>query len=133
MVLIFLTLPGSLKSQTKGISWKNPLLIAGSDFGRAFQGYYKAGNSNMLLTLTSQESKTHFGDSTILNYYRKMQFAYSIKLITHEKVDNCYLLTYKAAFLATTHIIVMKVVVEQDTVRLILPNEFQEQNYFLLK
>ncbi len=122
-----------MKSQTKGVSWKNPLLIAGSDFGRVFQGYYITGNSSMLLTLTSTKSKALFGDSTILNYYRKMQFAYSIKLISHKKVDNCYLLTYKATFLATTHIIVMKVVMEQDTARLLLPNEFQEQDYFLLK
>jgi len=133
LVLIFLAFPGIAFSQKNDINWSNPILIAGSNFGHLFQTYYKTGNHDMLLTLTSQESRTEYGDTTIMNYYSKMQFAYSIKLMAHKKVDNCYYLTFKATFLATAHIIVMKVIVEQDTARLILPNEFQEQNYFLLK
>lgn len=98
LVLIFLAFTGSVNSQTAGNSWKNPLLIAGSDFGRVFQGYYKTGNHNMLLTMTSQESRTKYGDSIILDYYSKMQFAYFMKLKAHKKVDDCYFLTYTLRF-----------------------------------
>ncbi len=133
LVLIFLAFPGSGWSQNQNISWKNPILIAGSDFGLVFQGCLKTGNQEMLLALTSQESRSKYGDSTILNYYNKMQFAYSIKLIAYKKVDNYFFMTYNANFLATTHIIVMKIVVEKDTARLVLPNNFLEQTYFLLK
>lgn len=133
LVLIFLAFPDSTWSQNHNINWKNPILIAGSDFGRVFQEYHKTGNHEMLLSLTSQESRSKYGDSTILNYYSKMQFAYSIKLKAHKKVDNCYYLTYNASFISTSHIIVMKVVVAKDTARLVLPVGFKEQSYFLLK
>lgn len=91
LVLIFLAVPGTGNSQTDGISWKNPTLIAGSDFGRLFQGYYKTGNQEMLLALTAQESRTRYGDFTILNYYSQMQIAYPIKLKAHKNEDNCYI------------------------------------------
>lgn len=132
-MLIFLAFPRIAFSQNNDSGWSNPILIFGSDFGRVFQGYHKTGNQAMLLTLTSQESRSKYGDSTILNYYSKMQFAYSIKLKAHKKVDNCYYLTYNATYMATENIMVMEVVIEQDTARLILPGNFKEHSYFLLK
>ena len=87
---IVLSIPGIAFSQKHDSGWSNPILIAGSDFGRVFQAYYKTSNQEMLLALTSQKSRTEYGDSTIMNYYSKMQFAYSIKLMAHKKVDNCW-------------------------------------------
>lgn len=133
LVFVFVVFPGSVYSQNEHANWSNPILINGSDFGHVFQAYFKTGNHNMLLALTSHESRTQYGDSTILHYYNTMQFAYPIKLKAHKKEDNCYLLTYNATFLATAHILVMKIVVEQDTARIILPVGFNKQSYFLLR
>ncbi len=129
----FLAFPGTVLSQNQDSGWNNPRLIYGSDFGHVFQAYHTTGNQDMLLTLTALESRIKYGDSTILKYYRKMQFTYSIKLVAHKKVDNYYVLRYKATILATAHIIILKVIIEDDTARLVLPVGFNEQTYFLLK
>jgi hypothetical protein len=133
LVVVFLQLPGTVRSQNQEINWKNPILIGGIDFGRVFQAYYKTNNQNMLLTLTAHESREIYGDSIIKAYYSKMQFMYEIRLIAHKKVDNRYILTYKAIFMATSYIMHMRIVIENDTSRLLLPMDFTKQDYFLLK
>lgn len=133
LVGVLLVCPRIMLSQNHDSGWSNPILIYGSDFGQIFQAYHKTGNQYMLLALTSQKSRIKYSDSTILNYYSKMQFSYSIKLKAHKKVDDCYYLTYKATYMATEHIMLMVVTIEQDTARLVLPENFLEQTYFLFK
>lgn len=92
----------------------------GTDFLSLFQAYYKVGDWDMLLKLTSSESRKRYGDARILAYYRQMNFGYRIRLISLKTVQTSYELTYKAQIQATDVIIRCRVVVERDTCRLVL-------------
>jgi hypothetical protein len=111
--------------------FSNPVLIQGSNFGKIFQQYYKQGDWNALLRLTSEESKTKYGEMVILNYYKNMNFGYEIKLKSWNKNKNQFELNYQAKISATRCIIRMIVTVTNDTSKLILPIGFTNQNNFL--
>lgn len=113
--------------------WSNPVLIAGSSFGNLFQEYYLIGNYDMLLKLTAAESRKLYGDKEILEYYSNMQFAFPIKLIAYQKHGSYWTLKYKTTIAATTSRINMKVILDKDTCRLVLPNNFNQNQYFLFQ
>lgn len=112
--------------------WSNPALIHGSSFGHIFQANYKIGNYEKLLKLTSKETRNQHADSTIINYYQQMQFGYPLKLIAMKKQDEYFILNYTTNISATESIISMKLIVELDTCRIVLPSKFLQQKYFLL-
>lgn len=84
------------QAQREDKRWSNPVLIYGSDLGNIFQQWYLTGNYRKMLELTSCESRGLHGDSIILDYYKKMQFAYPIRLISHTRNGNKYQLIYKS-------------------------------------
>jgi len=118
-------------AQPKPGSWSNPNLIEGSSFGHIFQGLYKTGKYETLLRLTASDSRRQYGDQVITKYYQQMQFAYPLKLISSSHEGASWILNYKTTISATVAIIKMKVVLESDTCRLVLPQGFNEQQYFL--
>lgn len=113
--------------------WSNPALIQGASFGNVLQGYYKTGNYDILLQLTSTKSRKKFTDTAIVDYYKRMQFGYNLKLIAAKKRDNSWILTYRTSIFATETIINMRVAIEKDTCRIILPNDFSNQKIFLFR
>jgi hypothetical protein len=100
----------------------NPALMLGSDFLSLFQAYYKVGDWDMLLKLTSTASRKRYGDARILDFYRRMNLGYRIRLISLKNTTKGYEMTYKAQIQATDVIIRCRVVVERDTCRLVLPD-----------
>ena len=123
---------GACQVQSDSKPWSNPILIYGSNFGEVFQQLYLTGNYDLMLNLTSHGNRQFYGDSAILAYYKQMQFAYPIKLVSHKRDGNKYQLLYKTYLNATVHKIIMDIIVEHDTARLVLPSKFNESRYHLL-
>ncbi|MBK9317763.1 MAG: hypothetical protein IPM91_02250 [Bacteroidetes bacterium] len=113
------------------LPFANPVSIYGTDFLRIFQQYYKQGNWDMMMKLTSQESVKHYGYNKILFYYNEMDFGYVIRLKSIKKTDSGIEMNYSANIQATQIVIRCFVVVENDTCRLLLGNNFMRSQYFL--
>lgn len=122
---------GTCQAQSEDKRWSNPVLIYGSDLGNIFQQLYLTGNHQQMLELTARESREIHGDIHILDYYKQMQFAYPLELISHSRNNTNFQLIYKTQINATVHKIIMNVVVINDTVRVVLPVKLHESKYFL--
>lgn len=118
------------QAQSEDKSWFNPILIYGSNFGHIFQQWYLTGNYQKMLQLTAQESRESLGDSIILEYYKKMQFAYPIRLISHLRKGNKYQLIYKTKINATMVRLKLDIVIENDTARVILPSNLNASKHY---
>lgn len=112
--------------------YSNPALIFGTDFGRMFQVYYKQGKFDTMLQFTSRQSLNKFGSSKIKEYYSSMDFGYNLKLKSINKKENKYTMNYQVEIFATMKILRIVVIVENDSSKIILPDNFQEQKLFLV-
>lgn len=83
-----------------------------------------------MLEITAQESLETLGDSTILDYYKKMQFSYPIRLISHTRNGNKYQLIYKAEINATVVRLKVEIIVENDTARVRLPFNLDASKHY---
>lgn len=100
--------------------FSNPALIYGSSFGEYFQTLYKTGQFEQMLKFTSSESIDKFGSEAILNFYRKMDFAYSIKLKSKNENADMTTLNYEAGIMATRSMVRIDVMIENDTCKILL-------------
>ena len=98
----------------------NPVLIYGSSFGEYFQMLYKTGQFEQMLKFTSSGTLDKFGNDAVLGFYKKVDFAYHIKLKSKNEHNGITTLNYEAGIMATRNVLRMDVVVENDTCKLIL-------------
>lgn len=98
----------------------SPCMFAGTDFGRFFQRLHINQDYNLMLTFTSQKSRDKFGDEELLEYYQKINFAFPLKLKSKLTQGDTIWLNYITSIQATQRVVVMPVVVEQDTVRVLI-------------
>ena len=103
----------------------DPALMMGSDFLRVFQSYYKIGDWNMLLRLTSSSTLKRYGRKKMLAFYKQMELGYTIHLLSITKHSKGYEMSYMAKIQATHKVIRCFIVIEQDTCRL---ENFSELN-----
>jgi hypothetical protein len=112
------------------IDFSNPALIGGSNFGNFFISMVKTQNYDMALKFTSTESKNKFGTATILAKYRDFNFNYKLgnasisKAIVGDTLK--YILTYTTNEYATGKIKEMTLVVENDSCKLVLPDNLND-------
>jgi len=100
----------------------NPGLFAGTDFGSFFQRQWINQDYHRMLIFTSKKSRDKFGDKRLLEYYRKMEFAYhplKLKSKSIEGGDTIWL-NYITNIQATRRMVRMPVVIEKDTVRMLI-------------
>lgn len=109
----------SVNLSTKEFS--NPVIIYGSSFGNYFQGLYKVGQFDEMLKFTSSGSIKKYGKENIRKMYETMDFAYVIKLKSKTGTDTVTL-NYEAEINATIKIRRIPVVIENDTVKIVLTN-----------
>ncbi len=127
--------------QNEKVDFSNPALINGSSWGAVFQRFYKNGDFDSMMKLTSDESLRKFGRDTIRNYYERMDFGYKLKLKSWTRTKNHFSLNYEADILATRVIIRMELEsvsgsaksdsAKSDSVKIILPDNFKTKKYFL--
>ncbi len=110
--------------------FSNPILIYGSSFGNFFQTLYKQGKFNDMILFTSKNSIEKYGIKNILEAYEKMEFGYNIKLKSSNSNPNKTItLNYETEIMATKGIMRMNVVIENDTVKVLL-NNIKSKNPF---
>lgn len=98
----------------------NPVLMKGSSFANYFQALYKLGRFEDMLLFTSKELITKYGRERLLVSYKRMNFAYEIKLKSIQtNKDSSYTLNYSGVQFATNKIIRVVVISENDTVKLL--------------
>jgi hypothetical protein len=108
--------------------YSNPTMILGSSFGNYFQSLYRLNDYKKMMDFTSEISIKKFGKALILRYYKeklKMNFALG-KLTAMQKIGDTTILIYsKATEFATRRKIVLNTVLENDTVKMILPYKLE--------
>jgi hypothetical protein len=115
------------------INYSNPALIMGTSFGKFLKTLYKIGDYNSMLQFTASQSRNKFKDMVILNQYMRMDFGYSLKLISIQKENQESIMSYSSKIYGTTCIIRFRVLLENDSVKIILPSNFLKQKIFLYR
>lgn len=111
------------------VDYSNPAIIAGSDFGNFFKALYAQGNFDEMLKFTSKSSFDVHGKSTIEDFYKnKMKFGYELgKLKSMTQENGIYTLNYpNSSIMATKKVVRLKVCVENDSTKIILPKELND-------
>lgn len=104
----------------------NPALMSGSTFGNYFQSLYKLGRYEDMLRFTSTELIAKHGRDKLLETYKKMNFAFDIKLKSmYPGPDSTIDMNYETVQFATRRMLRIGVKIEQDTVRLVSGDFFK--------
>ena len=107
-------------SSVKNSEFSNPVLIYGSSFGNYFQTLYKLGKFDDMLKFTSSGSIAKYGKEKIRKMYETMDFAYTMKLKSKNTTLDSTFLNYEAGIYATKHMVRIPVVIENDSVKIVL-------------
>lgn len=111
------------------IIYSNPALIMGTSYGKFMETLYKIGDYNTMLQFTDSQSRNKFTDNAILKQYKNMEFGYPLKLISIQES----ILNYSSTIYGTTCMIRFRVVLENDSVKILLPDNFLKQKIFLYR
>lgn len=109
--------------------YENPFFIYGSDFGNFFQTMYKLGKYDQMIAFTSKESVDKFGKDVIFDFYKnKLDFGYDIGKypLSNSVSGNVVTINYEANIMATKKIIRLNTVVENDTCKIVLPENLNK-------
>jgi hypothetical protein len=121
-------------AQNEKPDYSYPPLIMGSDWGNLFQRFFKLGDFDSMLKLTSGKTLNQFGPESIKKYYGSMDFGYSLKLKSWSKNNKHYILNYDAMINATHVVVRMELeLTSGDTAKIVLPVDYKTQHYFLYK
>lgn len=103
--------------------YHNPALIYGSSFGNMFQAFYKLGAFGNMLKFTSAGTIKKFGQDKILKFYSEMDFGYKMQLKSMSGgLADTMNLNYEANINATKKILRMRIVIENDSAKIVLKN-----------
>jgi len=122
-----------LSNAQEAPSFKNPVLIYGTSFGNYFQVLYRQAKYDEMIRFTSSKSITKFGYNYILAYYQHVQFGFKIKLKSRNVKGEITLLNYDATINATTCLFRIEVVLENDSCKLLLSDNFYSHKYFCVE
>jgi len=116
----FFEVQGQQSAAAPNISLSNPGLFYGTDFGKYFQRLYINQEYNLMLNFTSRTSRKKFRDERLIDYYRSMEFAFPLKLKSKSFQGDTIWLNYMTNIQATQRMVRMSVVIEKDTVRMLI-------------
>lgn len=120
----------SVKSDKEDVSsrieYSDPARIAGSSFGEFFISMIRTQNYDMALKFTSKESIEKFGVDKIVEMYKNFDFNYTLTQKSISKENDTFTLLYATNEYATGKFKRMTVVVENDSCKLVLPDNLDE-------
>jgi hypothetical protein len=114
----------------KGMS--NPIMLSaagGSDIGRLFNAYYRTGQQTKMYPLLDSRTKKSMSKDKVLQLLSKLDFGYDMKLSGATNEGPNYTLTYTCQIAQTKVVKQLKVIVENDTAR-IVPSDFSQGKLF---
>ena len=109
------------------MDYVNPVFIFGSNFGDFFLSMLRTQNYDMALKFTSKESIEKFGTEKIKGKYQNFKFNYNLKLTSKSQDNNSVtVLKFTTNEFATGKFKEMKVVTENDSCKLVLPDNLDD-------
>jgi hypothetical protein len=100
----------------------NPVMLSaagGADIGRLFNAYYRVGQQNNMYPFIDSQTKKKFSKEKVLQLLTKLDFGYDIRLSGATNNNPNYILTYTCQIAQTKVVKQLKVVVENDTARVV--------------
>lgn len=116
----FFEVQGQKSAAAPNLSLSNPGLFYGTDFGNYFQRLYINQDYDRMLSYTSKQSRKKYGDIQLLDYYRSIDFAFPLELKSKSVQGDTIWLNYITNIQATKRMVRVPVVVERDTVRMVI-------------
>ena len=107
------------------IDYSDPAYMAGSSFGEFFQMLYKQEEFETMMHFTSDESIERHGKSSILDYYKSVEFGYDLDFKKIANSDSLTTLFYLGDIRATSIKVTMDVVVENDSCKLYIGDNIE--------
>ncbi len=107
-------------------SMSNPELFLGSGVGPAFMSFIKTQNFEIALQFTSKVSIDKHGRQVILNKYKSLKTNYTLKKVSTSKNGAETILRYTTNEFATSKFKDFVVVVENDSCKILLPDNLEE-------
>lgn len=105
------------------LNFSNPCLFAGSTLPNVYQRLWINGDYTMMLKFTSNESRSKFGDSALLDYFKKIDFGYNLKLKSRNfEEDGSQTLNCEGIIDATRKVVRFRCIIENDTAKIIISN-----------
>lgn len=100
----------------------NPVMLyaaGGTDIGRLFNAYYRSGQQAKMYPLLDSQTKKSFSKEKLLELLSKLDYGYDMKLSGATNNGPNYILTYTCKIAQTKVVKQLKVVVENDTARVV--------------
>ena len=100
----------------------NPIMLSaagGADIGRLFNAYYRTGQQSKMYPLIDSQTKKSMAKDKVLKLLSKLDYGYDMKLSGANNEGPNYTLTYTCQIAQTKVIKQLKVIVENDTARII--------------
>jgi hypothetical protein len=119
----------AFKSPKNSGPYANPFFIYGTDFGNFFQTMYIHGKFDQMIAFTSAQSKSQFGEDVILDFYKnELEFGYDIGKypLSNGTSGDIITINYEADIMATKKIVRINVIVENDSCKIVLPNNLKD-------
>jgi len=114
------------KQKNQDPLWSDPNLFGGSGVGPAFMSFIRTQNFDLALKFTSKESIEKFGREVILEKYKSLKTNYELKKVSTSTIGEETTLRYTTNEFATSKFKDFVVVVENDTCRIVLPNNLDD-------
>ena len=105
----------------------SPTMFGGGTggFGPAFLSMIKTQQYDLLLKFTAKGSIQKYGAPKILDFYKSIKMAYTLKQVSASVKGDTTRINYTTTEYATARIKTFVVVVEADSVRLVLPGDLR--------
>ena len=103
-----------------------PEFFLGSGFGPGFMSFIRTRNFDLALQFTSKESIDKHGRDNILKKYENLKIDYNLIRTSKEEVGGKTILRYKTNEYATSKFKDFTVVVENDSCKLVLPDNIED-------
>ncbi|MDP4798314.1 MAG: hypothetical protein NWR50_05555 [Crocinitomicaceae bacterium] len=100
-------------------SMSNPVLMSGTNIGKLFNAYYRTGQVEQLLIYSDKHTIEEFGIDKLSKFYKNLDYGYDMELSGLRQEGNFKLLTYTCRINATKVIKQLRVVIEDDTARIV--------------
>jgi hypothetical protein len=104
------------------ISFSSPSLFGGCSFGNAFMSFLRVQDYTSCLKYTSVGTIHKYGAAAMLKTYKSLKVNYTLHLLSIISCRDTTVMRYKANEFATSRFKEFKVVVENDTCRLVIDN-----------
>lgn len=114
----------SENTKKEALGMDNPIMMSagGADIGRLFNGYYRTGQIDKMIPLLDKKTKQTYSKEQLQMQLKKLDFGFDMKLSGSKQEGNEFIINYTCVIAQTKVIKQLKVILENDTARIIPSN-----------